>query len=134
MRKILPVLAVAAAAAFATPALAEPETVNSNYGAAYAVAPVVGGAAVGTVVGVGTYNAWWGSGAFAASLPTTAAGAAAVGGVAGIGTVALIDAAVEPCRGFHALLGINQHERVDGVYVGDHPRSVTYLHRRRVVR
>ena len=36
-------------------------------------------------------------------LDQLAAGAAATGGVAGVGTVALIDAAVQPCAGFRAL-------------------------------
>jgi len=134
MRKILPILSIAAAAALATPAFAEPEIVNTEYGPAYTAAPVVGGAAVGTVVGVGTYNAWWGTGAFASALPTTAAGAAAVGGVAGVGTVALIDAAIEPCRGFHALLGMNRDVCVNGVYVGDRPQRIVYRHGRRVIR
>src|SRR5690242_7907984 len=101
MRKILPALALAAAAAVATPALAEPEGVNPNYGgASYYVAPVAG-VAVGTVVGVGLYEGWFGtSSAFVAAAPTTAVGAAAVGGVAGIGTIALIDAVTQHCRGF----------------------------------
>ena len=66
-------------------------------------------------------------------LPTTAAGAAAVGGVAGVGAVALIDAAVQPCRGFHALFGMNHDECVNGVYVGPH-RFSELRHRRRYVR
>jgi hypothetical protein len=74
-----------------------------NYGGAYAVVPAVGGVAVGTVAGVGLYEGWFGSSAAVAAFPATAAGAAAVGGVAGIGAVALIDAAIQPCRGFQAL-------------------------------
>jgi hypothetical protein len=132
MRIILSALAVATAAALATPAVAEPADVNPNYGSVYIGADAVGGALVGTAVGVGLYNGWY-TGAFAASLPATAAGAAATGGVAGIGTVALIDAAVEPCRGFHALLGMNEHECVNGVYVGDHPQ-VASRHGRRIYR
>ncbi len=69
--------------------------------------------------GVGLYNGWY-AGEFAA-LPSTAAGAAAVGGVAGIGTIALIDAIVQPCRGFHALFGLNHGRCVNGEYVGDQP-------------
>jgi hypothetical protein len=134
MRKILPIISLAVVAAFATPALAEPETVNPNYGSAYAVAPAVGGVAVGTVVGVGLYEGWFGTSAAVAALPATAAGAAAVGGVAGVGTIVLIDAAIQPCRGFHALLGMNEHECVDGIYVGDAPRRVSSLHSRRVIR
>src|SRR5664279_326472 len=112
MRKILPILSIVAVAALATPALAEPETVNPNYGSAYAVAPAAGGVAVGTVVGVGLYEGWFGTSAAVAVIPATVAGAATVGGVAGVGTLVLIDAAVQPCRGFHALLGMNEHECV----------------------
>lgn len=134
MRKILPILSIVAVAALATPALAEPETVNPNYGSAYAVAPAVGGVAVGTVVGVGLYEGWFGTSAAVAVIPATAAGAAVVGGVAGVGTIVLLDAAIQPCRGFHALLGMNEHECVNGEYVGDAPRRVSSLHGRRVVR
>jgi hypothetical protein len=134
MRKILPILSIVAVAALATPALAEPETVNPNYGSAYAVAPAAGGVAVGTVVGVGLYEGWFGTSAAVAVIPAALAGAATVGGVAGVGTVVLIDAAVQPCRGFHALLGMNEHECVNGEYVGDAPRRVSSVHSRRVIR
>jgi len=117
MRKILPLLALAASAAIATPAFAY---VDDRYPTESYVAPVAG-AAVGTAVGVGLYNAWWGTSATVAALPATAAGAAATGGVAGIGTIALIDAAVEPCRGFHALFGLNHGACVNGEYVGYGP-------------
>jgi hypothetical protein len=137
MRKILPILSILSIAAMTTiapPAFAEPGNVNSNYGSAYAVAPVAGGVAVGTVAGVGLYEGWFGSSAAIAALPASAAGAAAVGGVAGVGTVVLIGAAIEPCGGFHALLGMNAHECVNGVYVGDQPQRLSYLHRQHVVR
>jgi len=134
MRKILPILSIVAVAALATPALAEPETVNPNYGSAYAVAPAAGGVAVGTVVGVGLYEGWFGNSAAVAVIPATVAGAATVGGVAGVGTVVLLDAAIQPCRGFHALLGMNEHECVNGEYVGDAPRRVSSVHSRRVIR
>jgi hypothetical protein len=68
----------------------------------------------------------------AAVLPTTAAGAAAFGGVAGIGTVAVIDAAVQPCRGFQALFGLNKDECVNGAWVG--PQRYSEVPRRRIVR
>lgn len=129
MRMFVSALALVLASALASPASAQ----SDDRYQATVVAPVVGGAVVGTVVGVGTYNGWWGSGAFASSLPATAAGAAVTGGVAGVGAMALIDAAIQPCRGFHALLGLNSHECVDGVYVGDQPRRVDYAPRRRHV-
>ena len=92
MRKILPLLAVAASivtsAAIATPAFAY---VDDRYPTQTYVEPV--------------------------------AGAAVAGGVAGVGTIALIDAAVQPCAGFHALFGMNHGACVNGQYVGyDAPR------------
>jgi hypothetical protein len=117
MRKLLSILTLAAAAAIATPALAEPEGVNPNYAGHY-IAPVAG-AAVGTAVGVGLYNGWY-SGAFAAAAPATAVGAAAVGGVAGIGTIALIDAFTQHCRGF-GIVWAQPGECINGVWVGDLP-------------
>lgn len=125
MRKLLlPILAIAAAAALATPASAYQD---DRYPVEPYVAPVAG-AAVGTAVGVGLYNGWY-AGEFAA-LPASAAGAAAVGGVAGIGTIALIDAIVQPCRGFHALFDLSHGQCVNGEYVGDRP----IVHSRRHMR
>jgi len=69
----------------------------------------------GTVIGLDVAEGRWGATAAGAALPATAAGAVAVGGVAGVGTVALIDAFVQPCRGFAAL---------NGQYVGYRPRTV----------
>ncbi len=125
MRRLLPALTIAAAAVLATPALAAPyysaAEENPNYSAGIYVAPGAGVVA-GTVVGVGLYNGWFGTSAAATTLPATAVGSAAVGGVAGVGTVALIDAAVEPCRGFQALLGMNRDQCVNGEWVGYGPR------------
>jgi hypothetical protein len=104
MRKVLYTVSIAAlGAALATPALADPPRQRD------AAAPVAG-AVAGTAVGLGLSEAWWGaSPAIAgAALPTTAVGAAAIGGVAGIGGVALVDAAIQPCAGFHAMLDLNQ--------------------------
>ena len=104
MRKALCAISIAAlAAALATPALADPARQPDN------VAPMVG-VVGGTVIGLGLSEAWWGaSPAIAgAALPTTAVGAAAIGGVAGIGAVALVDAAIQPCAGFHAMLNLNE--------------------------
>lgn len=128
MRKIIPALTLAAmaAAALVSPALAEPDTANPNYGGAYVAVPAVTGAAAGTAVGVGLYNGWY-SGAFAASVPATAAGAAAVGGVAGVGTVALVDAAIQPCRGFQAMFLMHRDQCANGQLVAEAPT------RRRVI-
>jgi hypothetical protein len=124
MRRFLSALTVAAAAALATPALAAPyysaAEENPNYATSYYVAPVAG-VAVGTAVGVGLYNGWYGTSVAVTALPATAVGSAAVGGVAGVGTFALIDAAAEPCRGFHALLTMNRDQCSNGVYVGYAP-------------
>ena len=123
MRKMITVLSVAAiTAALAAPAMAQPgDTYYPSGSEAYA-APVAG-VAVGSVVGFGLYNGWFGaSPAIAgAALPTSAAGAAVLGGVAGIGTVALIDGIFQPCRGFHALFGANKGACVNGEYVGYAP-------------
>jgi hypothetical protein len=130
MRKALYALPIAAAA-FVTPALAQP-----YYDTPYpAVAPVVAGAAVGTTLALGAYNSWFG-GAVGAALPTSAVGAAAVGGVAAMGTAAFVDALLQPCRGFHAMFDLNHGACVNGEYVGYGPRPVAYRysHRRRAMR
>ncbi len=102
MRKALYAVSIAAlAAALATPALADPPR-QRDY-----VAPAVG-VVGGTVMGLGLTEGWWGPTIAGTTFPTTVAGAAAVGGVAGIGGVALVDAAIQPCAGFHAMLDLNQ--------------------------
>ncbi len=102
MRKTLYAASAAAlAAALITPALADPPR-QQNY-----VAPAVG-VAGGTVMGLGLTEGWWGPAIAGATFPTTAAGAAAIGGVAGIGGVALVDAAIQPCAGFHAMFLLNE--------------------------
>ncbi len=123
MRKIIPALAfaVAAAAALATPAMAEVDGVNPNYGYGVA-APVVAGAAVGTLAGVGLYQGWYGSSAFVTSAGATAGTAAAVGGVAGVGTVVLLEGLTAKCHGF-GVLWTPRSECVNGQWVGDSPRG-----------
>jgi hypothetical protein len=117
MRKFMIALSAAtiAAAALATPALADMDVITGE---------VVTGAAVGTAVGVGLSEGWFGSSVAATSLGATAGTAAAVGGVAGIGTIALLDGAIEPCSGFHALFGLNRDECANGQYVGYAPRRM----------
>ena len=125
MRNIVPALAFAAAvAAVATPAMAEVDGVNPNY----APAAVATGAVVGTAVGVGLYNGWYGSSAFVTSAGATAGTAAAVGGVAGVGTVALLEGVTAKCHGF-GVLWTPRDECVNGHWVGDMPAP-----RRRVIR
>lgn len=122
MRKLMTALSVVAiaAATLATPAMARMD----NYGPSPATGEVVAGAAVGTAVGVGLYQGWYGSSVLATSAGATAGTAAAVGGVAGVGTVALIDAAIQPCSGFHALFGMNRDQCANGEYVGYAPRRM----------
>ncbi|AXK82365.1 hypothetical protein DW352_18700 [Pseudolabrys taiwanensis] len=121
MRKALFALPLAAAAAFATPALAQPYGHNDYASAdARAAAPWVLGTAAGTAVALGAYNGWYtGWGAAGAALPTSAVGAAAVGGVAAMGTVAFIGGWMQPCSGFQALFDLNHGRCVNGQYVGD---------------
>jgi hypothetical protein len=120
MRKTLLAKSLLALSALPVIALATPAAAQDRY--SYNPYPWVAGAAVGTAVGVGLYNGWY-SGSFAASLPASAAGAAVTGGVAGVGTVALIDAATQPCAGFRALMSPflyapGQWGCVNGQYVG----------------
>jgi len=101
MHKALQAVSIAAlAAALATPALAAPR--QQDYAAPAA------GAVAGTAVGLGLAEGWWGPTVAGAAFPATVAGSAAVGGVAGVGTVAVIDAAIQPCAGFHALFLLNE--------------------------
>lgn len=97
MRKVLFVSIAAAALAVSVPASAQ-DRYNPN-----APGLLAAGAVTGTVVGLGLHNGWFGGGKFISSLPSSAAGSAAIGGVVGIGTVALLDAATQPCKGFRAL-------------------------------
>jgi hypothetical protein len=116
MRKLFTALSVAAVAAtaLATPASARSDLYANSRGGA-----LLAGAAAGTVLGVGLYNGWFSADAATIPIfPATAAGAAVSGGVVGVGTIALIDASVQPCRGFHALFGLNHGACADGEYVG----------------
>ena len=128
MRKTI-LIALAAGAMLTTPAFA----VSNPYysGPAYhdpQGAEVATGAAAGTAVGLGLSEGWFGAAPAVAgtALPTTAAGAAAVGGVAGVGAVALFDATIEPCRGFHAMFDLNHGACVNGQYVGYGPHRVSH--------
>jgi len=104
MRKSLCAISLAAVAAAALAMPAQAAARQRDY-----VAPAAG-VVGGTVVGLGLTEGWWGTAPAIAgtALPTTAAGAAAIGGVAGIGGVALVDAAIQPCAGFHAMFLLNE--------------------------
>ena len=122
MRKVLCAVSIAAlaAGALATPTLATPR--QQDY-----VAPAAG-AVGGTVIGLGISEGWWGATVAGTALPTSVAGAAAVGGVAGIGGVALVDAAIQPCAGFHAMFLLNQEACAQAN--GYAPRMAGYQGRR----
>jgi hypothetical protein len=127
MRKTLTAISIAAlTAAFATAALADPPR-QRDY-----VAPAAGVAA-GTAFGLGITEGWWGATAGAA-LPATVAGAAAAGGVAGIGTIAFVDAAIQPCAGFHALLDMNEQYCAEVNHYGPRFAEHQGRHTRRYVR
>ncbi len=98
MRKTLIALS-AAAAVLTTPAMAQGPRDH------YAGPKLATGAAVGTVVGVGHHEKWFGKRWFGGTsgIERTVAGSAALGILTGVGTVAFIDAATQPCRGFRAL-------------------------------
>lgn len=96
MRKTFIILSAISAIALATSASAQER--DRTHPAAVAT-----GAVAGTVFGLGLAEGWWGSSAAVSALPASAAGAAVTGGVAGVGTIAVIDAATQPCRGARAL-------------------------------
>jgi hypothetical protein len=129
MRNKILMLSAAAAVFMATPAMA-----HSHYHSKKVVVPVAG-AVVGTVVGVGIYNGWFGSTVGGAVLPTTVGGAVAGGLLAGIGTVALLHATFTPCTGLQAVFSPffpgNARGCVDGKYVG---HKHHHRHHHRVVR
>jgi hypothetical protein len=102
MRKTLTAISIAAlTAAFATSALANPPRHRD------VVAPAVG-VAGGTALGLGLSEGWIGPTVAGTAFTTTVAGAAAAGGVAGIGGIALADAVIQPCAGFHAMFDLNE--------------------------
>lgn len=124
-RAVMSAAAIAAAALMAgtltTPASAQ--TVRENYEAIPYAAPATG-VVVGTLAGVGLYNGWYGSSAAATSLGATAASSAVAGGVIGVGAAALVDAAIQPCRGFHAMFDLSHGQCVNGQYVGYQERPM----------
>jgi hypothetical protein len=116
MRKTLIAMSAAAAltASAVSPALAD----HHHHRHGWLSTPVIG-AAVGTAVGFGLYEGWFGTSnsLTGGTLASSAAGAATGGFIAGVGTVALIHAATTPCQGFSALLGASGCH--NGQYVGD---------------
>ena len=98
MRRTFMILPALLGLALATPASAQSGRYDRTPPGAVAT-----GAVAGTVFGLGLAEGWWGSSAAVSALPASAAGAAVAGGVAGVGTIAVIDAATQPCRGARAL-------------------------------
>jgi hypothetical protein len=113
MRKTILTLLAAVAVAFAA---SSPADAGHKRHHVYKK-PIVVGAVVGTIVGVGLYEGWFGNTVTATGLGTT--GGALTGGfVAGVATAALIHAATTPCTGFHALLAGKGCK--NGKYIGKH--------------
>lgn len=65
--------------------------------------PLVAGVVVGTVVGIGLHNTWFGSTAAGTGLGATTAGAVTGGFIAGVATATVIHSVTTPCTGFHAV-------------------------------
>lgn len=128
MRKILLMLPLAAAAAFATSAAAQPQQYDPYVGTDPSVgtyAPVAG-AVAGSLFGLSLSEAWWGSSIAGYALPASAATASVVGGVAGIGTLTLIHGLTTPCQGAHAFwsgLFTSPEGCENGRWVGYGPRG-----------
>jgi hypothetical protein len=101
MRKTIMTLVAALAVAFT---LSSPASAGKNHPQK---PTIIAGVVVGTLVGIGLYEGWFGaSNTFTAkALGHTTAGAATGGFIAGVATVALIHAATTPCQGFHAIFG-----------------------------
>jgi len=119
MRKVVMILSAVAALAVATPASAKTKP-------AYPAWPWVAGAAVGTAAGVALYNGWWTGSTVGKAIGASAVGSATAGFVIGVGTIALIDAATQPCKGFRALFSpfyAAPSGCVNGKYVGYAPRK-----------
>jgi hypothetical protein len=121
-------IATAAVALLSAPAFAAEPYYEYNPGAP---AEIGAGVVTGTVVGVGVSEGWFGATVAGTALPAGAVGAAATGGVVGVGTVAGIDSVIQPCRGFHAVFGMNRAECAARQQVAMAPQTT---HRRTVHR
>jgi hypothetical protein len=122
MRKTLLALSAIGAVALAAPASAQ-DYYAYDYPAGPRAAPWVAGAAAGTAAGLALSQGWWTGSTVGTTLGASAAGSAVAGGVIGIGTVAMIDAATQPCAGFRAIMSPFLHAPgqsgcVNGQYVG----------------
>jgi hypothetical protein len=125
MRKTLLAKSLFALSAIGVIALAAPASAQDyyDYPTGYRAAPWVAGAAAGTAAGLALSQGWWTGSTVGTTLGASAAGSAVAGGVIGIGTVAMIDAATQPCAGFRAIMSPFLHAPgqsgcVNGQYVG----------------
>ncbi len=66
---------------------------------------IVAGVVVGTLVGIGLHDGWFGrnSSLVNGTLARSTMGAVTGGFIAGVATIAMIHALTTPCQGFHAL-------------------------------
>lgn len=100
MRKTIMTLVAAIAVAFT---ISSPASAGSKH---HPHKPtIIAGAVVGTLVGIGLYDGWFGASnsLTAGTIARSSAGAATAGLLAGIATVATIHALTTPCQGFHAI-------------------------------
>ena len=119
MRKTILTLVAAVAVAFT---LSSPASAGKHHPQK---PTLIAGVVVGTLVGIGLYEGWFGSSnSFTAgTLATSTTGAVTGGFIAGVATVALIHAATTPCQGFHAIFGGKGCK--NGRYVG--PKRHAFL-------
>ncbi len=122
MRKTILSLVAALAVAFS---VSSPANAGSKHYNQLQNPTVIVGAVVGTLVGLGLYDGWFGTtnAVTRGTIAHSTAGAAAGGLLAGIATVAMIHALTTPCQGFHALLGGSGCR--NGKYVG--PKRQAFL-------
>lgn len=122
MRKTILSLVAALAVAFT---VSSPASAGGKYRNQLQNPTIVAGAVVGTLVGIGLYEGWFGTAnSFTAgTLARSATGAATGGLLAGIATVATIHALTTPCQGFHAVFGGSGCK--NGKYVG--PKRQAFL-------
>jgi hypothetical protein len=116
MRKTIMTLVAALAVAFT---LSSPADAGSRHKHPHK-ATIITGAVVGTLVGFGLYEGWFGtsSSLTTGTLASSTAGAATGGFIAGVATVALIHASTTPCSGFHAIF--QGAGCKNGKYIGKH--------------
>jgi len=121
MRKTILTLVAAVAVAFS---VSSPASAGKHHNLLKNPTVVVG-AVVGTLVGIGLYEGWFGTtnSLTAGTIANSTAGAATGGFIAGVATITMIHALTTPCQGFHALFGGSGCK--NGRYVG--PKRQAFL-------